>query len=96
MHDFPTQCLPEPGCSRVARDFNHRANYVDPKDIITISGLNVENIHNTLKGCIQNEQIGTIIADEVPQSAPNNRLLHSIFVSNFFGFIDDMYLQIVD
>mmetsp|Transcript_27186 Transcript_27186/g.24071 ORF Transcript_27186/g.24071 Transcript_27186/m.24071 type:complete len:274 (+) Transcript_27186:51-872(+) len=96
FNTFPNECLPEPGCSRVACDFKHRDYLVNPAHIVTISGVEQEIIHDELLYCIKRDQGGTIASDQIIVGDEKNRLIHSLFISGFFGFIDDMYLQIVN
>ena len=91
---FPSQCLPEPGCSRVSSEFNHRDFLVDPSDVITISGVEEETIHSELLYCIKKDQGGRILSDTTSADV-GNPFIHTVFISRFFGFIDDMYLQII-
>lgn len=106
---FPNTCYPQPGCARVARDFNHRDNLVDKNDVITFSGLKMENVRVALVECIQTEFSGTIVFNNNPidskentglnsneATRSNNILIHAFYSSYFFGFVDDMLLQVVD
>lgn len=96
LSDFPNQCIPDPGCARIAEDFNHREDQTDMNDVITIGGISKDIVHNTLLDCIQLEFEGTIKYDGQSREHEENQLIHSLFVSNFFGFVDDMYLEIMD
>lgn len=96
LDSFPHECLPEPGCSRVSREFNHRDELVNPSDVITVSGLTKDSLNHVIQNCVQNSEMGTIQYSAQSSTSPLNTLTHSIFVSSFFGFIDDMYLQTVD
>jgi hypothetical protein len=106
---FPNTCSPQPGCARVARDFNHRDDLVDKNDVITFSGLKMQDVRLALVQWIQTEFDGTIVFNNSPAESKrntglnknevtksNNILIHTLYVSYFFGFVDDMLLQVVD
>jgi uncharacterized protein (DUF1499 family) len=96
LSSFPTQCLPDPGCARVSQQFNHRDDEVDPKDIITVEGISKEVFTTTLLDCITLDFQGTVKSEAPSTLHPENTLIHTLFVSGFFGFVDDMYLEVVD
>jgi uncharacterized protein (DUF1499 family) len=96
---------------------------VDKNDVITFSGLKMQNVRVALVNCIQTEFDGTIVFNSNPVDSErntgsvnnnvttsnnailsdkniiplsNNILIHTLYVSYFFGFVDDMLLQVVD
>lgn len=86
-------CVPDDGCSRVARNFNHRDDVVIKNNVFTVSGLSQKVLDNTLALCLED---GTTIYNTASYDEPMNLLSHTLFVSPIIGFVDDMYIEIVD
>lgn len=90
---FPKICVPDEGCARVSRSFNHRDDIVIKNNVFTVSGLNQQVLENTLALCLDE---GTTIYNSASYDEPMNKLSHTLFVSPVLGFVDDMYVEIVD
>ena len=93
---FPRVCVPDGGWSRVSQAFNHRDDEVIKNNVFTVSGLSLQVIDNTLVDWLSVQKKGTIIYNEASYDQPLNKLSHTLFVSDVFGFVDDMYVEIVD
>lgn len=97
LSHFPEDYPLEYGCARVAYDFDHRDESIDLSHVISVKGLGQEHkLATVIDYCINSEFQSDVRYERLGNLPTSSTFYHAEFASMFFGFTDDMYIEIID
>ena len=90
---FPKKWEPSGGCSRVmVWEDNHRDSKVNPNNVFTIVRIGVSNTKDLIFSWIDKQTQAFL---EFSDKNKSKGFFHVNFSSIFFGFIDDMFIEVI-
>ena len=95
--EFPDDCLPLMGWAQVTLNNNFRNDKVEMKNVVTFSQDNMTDnqIAQIIENCINEEFQSRIIYQRL-KSEDRTTFFHAEFASLFFGFTDDMFIEVIE
>ena len=94
LKHFPERWEPNDSCSRVAFKDSQRDYNVDYRNVIAFSNNEYAELlfSEIIESCVESEVNSEIVDRSMD---PNSKLFHATFSSMIFGFVDDMYIEIL-
>ena len=91
LREFPLECEPENGCARIMISGEHHR--ITQVDLFTINHLGVNNTNDIIRNCVDKQSQSRIEYTGSTNASPS--FLHVNFASIFWGFIDDMTIEVI-